>query len=510
MSVWLWLVLGAATFGLLLLGGLIWLARGHHLPTWRGARLARLGKMSAKMSASWIGVKVRRTFASGEARVRIDESARAANAKRVAETMGNMKGAFMKLGQMVSFVSDDVPAEYRDVLKNLQTSAPPMAFPALRDVAEQELGMPLERAFADFDTTPLASASIGQVHRAVLPTGEAVAVKIQYPGVADAIRADLDNMTVLYRMVALLYPKLDPKPIVDELRERLGEELDYTLEARNQDGFSQLYDGHPFIRIPKVFASHCRSRVLTTELIEGRRFDDIAAGSADERNHYGEILFRFVFGSTMRYRVFNGDPHPGNYLFDPEGRMVFLDFGCTKFFAEPMMMKWRGLMKAHLSGDKDGFRQRLIDLEFIRDDIKLPTEGLFEYFGYFYEGFREDRVFTYTREYNAKSFRMVFRPEGEFAGYTKQMNMPRDFTFVNRIQWGVVSLLGTLEATNNWHRIKREFVFADKPATPMGEAIHAWRRAWTKEKGLIDKDFYLAQSGLVVTELPGKEICYSI
>ena len=162
-------------------------------------------------------------------------------------------------------------------LASLQASAPPMDFALLRAVAEEELGRPLERAFARFDDKPLASASIGQVHRATLPSGEEVAVKIQYPGVADAIRADLGNAALLYRLISPMYPGVDTRSVVDELRGRIIEELDYAREADNQRTFASLYEGHPFIRIPRVHASHSTARVLTTEFVDGRRFADVCA-----------------------------------------------------------------------------------------------------------------------------------------------------------------------------------------------------------------------------------------
>ena len=305
-----------------------WLGRADHkLASGRWARALRIGRMTAGLSTSWLGARLRRWLASPQKRARYDETRRKADAVRVTQTMGQMKGAFMKLGQMMSFVSDAVPREFREALKSLQAEAPPMDFALLRDVAESELGRPLERVFARFDERPLASASIGQVHRARLATGQDVAVKIQYPGVAEAIASDLKNAGMLSRMARLLYPNLDTEPVIEELRARIMEELDYAHEAQNQKAFLAIYGGHPFIRIPKVYGDYSTARVLTTEFISGRPFEELYRADAATRSHYGEILYRFVFGSIIRYGVFNGDPHPGNYLWDDAGRMVFLDFG---------------------------------------------------------------------------------------------------------------------------------------------------------------------------------------
>lgn len=448
------------------------------LPTGRIGRAARIGRLAAGFSASRVGVALRRMFAGRARRQRLEASRRAADAARITEAMGNMKGAFMKLGQMMSFVSEDIPAEWRTALASLQISAPAMEFAAMRDVVERELGQPLERAFARFETKAIAAASIGQVHRAVLPTGDRVAVKIQYPGVAEAIRADLANVGMMTRAITLLYPALDPAGLVDELRARLTEELDYGLEARNQRYFAALYDDHPYVRIPRVYDAYSTSRLLTSEFVEGRRFADVLGAPEAERSRWGEILFRFVFGSIMRYGTFNGDPHPGNYIFD-DGRVVFLDFGCVKNFPPDMLSAWRTLIRHHLEGDREAWRANLVKLGFISEINDLDTDLLYDYSAYFYEPFARDEPFTFTQEYNSRSLKLVFAPDGRFAGLSRRLNMPRDFVFVNRIQWGLYSLLAQLGARANWYRIMREYLAGEPPTSELGaiEVAHLERRA---------------------------------
>jgi predicted unusual protein kinase regulating ubiquinone biosynthesis (AarF/ABC1/UbiB family) len=465
-----WLVL-LAVVALLAIG--LWIGRGQ-LPSGRLGRLARIGRMSAALSASWLGAKVRRVFASRAGRVRIDEAQRAAAAKRVAETMGSMKGAFMKLGQMMSFISDAIPEELRTQLKQLQSDAPPMEFALVRDTVESELGDSLERLFARFDEKPLAAASIGQVHRARLPTGEEVVVKVQYPGVADAIRADLANAALLQQMMRAMYPAHDPKPVIEELRGRIFEEFDYANELKNVDEFCALYAGHPFIVIPRGHASHSTAKVLTLEYVEGRRFDEVLADPPERRSRYAEIIYRFVFGTILRHRLFNGDPHPGNYLFQDD-RVVFLDFGCVKRFPDDMARTWAGLVSSHFAGDRAAFREGLVALQFLKAESALDADRLYGYFQLFYEPFRFDKEFVFSREYIASTFRQVFSPDGEFEGMSKQLNMPGHFVFVNRIQWGVFSILGQLASRANYHRIHREYLFGDPPATPLGELDHAFQ-----------------------------------
>jgi len=492
---WLALVLVAAA-----VAAVAWL-RGRAvpggLPSGRLRRLARVGRLSARLATSSAGARVRRLFAGRERRQEQEQARRQRDARAVAEAMGEMKGVLMKLGQMLSFVTDAVPPEYRAALASLQTQAPPLGFGAVRDVVERELGAPLERAFARFDPRPIASASIGQVHRARLPGGEPVAVKVQYPGVAEAIGADLANASVLYRALGMFYPALDPGPVVEELRARVGEELDYRREADNQAAFAELYREHPFIRVPRVVGSHSGARVLTSELAHGRGLADLAGADAEERNRLAEILYRFVFGSIIRFAVFNGDPHPGNYLFG-ERDVIFLDFGCVKRFPDPMIASWSGLVRAHLEGRRGDFRALATELGFVPGDSPLDTEILYEYFAYFYEPFREDRVFTFDGEYNSRSLAMVFRPQGKFAGFARRLNMPPDFLFVNRIQWGVYSILAGLGATGNWHRIHREYLYGDPPSTELGRLDAGFRAGWFAARGLDgDGPYSLGNDGAV-------------
>jgi predicted unusual protein kinase regulating ubiquinone biosynthesis (AarF/ABC1/UbiB family) len=477
-------------------------ARGGALPAGRIGRLARVGRLSARLATSSAGARARRLFAGRARSERHASQRRVRDAEAVTRAMGEMKGAFMKLGQMLSFVSDVVPPEYRAALESLQAEAPPLGFGAVRDVVERELAAPIERAFARFDREPIASASIGQVHRARLPTGEDVAVKVQYPGVAAAIGSDLANAALLYRAVALLYPALEPGPVVAELQERIGEELDYRREAINQSAFAELYDGHPFIHVPRVFRAHSTGQVLTSELVRGRRMVELDGADEAQRARVAEVIYRFVFGSLIRFAVFNGDPHPGNYLVGDGGEVTFLDYGCVKRFPDAMVATWLQLVRAHLEGRRGDFRDLAGQLGFLPPGSSVETDVLYDYFRYFYEPFHEDRVFTFSPEYNSRSLAMVFRPEGKFAGLARQLNMPAHFVFVNRIQWGVYSILARLGATGNWHRIHREYLYGDPPSTELGQADSEHRAAWFRARGLdggalyaVDGDGRVRQRG---------------
>ena len=275
----------------------------------------------------------------------------AGTARALVKTLSGMRGAAMKVGQTLSAVDMGlVPEEHREafqaVLAELQQGAQAVPFPAIRKVIEQDLGGRLSSAFADFDETPLAAASIGQVHRATLHDGRAVAVKVQYPGIKEAVRADLQNLGLMLRLLDTLAPGVATKAIAAELRERISEELDYELEASNQAAMARAYRRHPFVVVPDVVRDLCRERVIVSELVEGRRFAEVLDDPAPERDRIGEVLVRFYFNGPMHHRLLNGDPHPGNALFLPDGRVAFLDFGFFKRLKEEEVRTQVGTLHA--------------------------------------------------------------------------------------------------------------------------------------------------------------------
>jgi len=443
-------------------------------------RLSALGALGSRLGLGYALARLRGLFVRPARRKALLDAYHDESAKRVLATMGQLKGAIMKLGQMASYVSADLPEEYRAFLASLQTQAPAVDFAAIRVELERELGAPVERLFRELDPVPLAAASIGQVHRGVLHDGREVAVKVQYPGIEQAIRADLENVGWLYTAVGALYRNLDPAPVVDELRARILEELDYENEAQNQRAFAELWADHPLIRIPAVIGSHSSARVLTSDLVRGNDFAWLRAQPDEVRQRAAEVMYRFVWGSMFRHRAFNGDPHPGNYLFHEDGGVTFLDFGCVKYFAETTARGMRELHQHHLAGDLDAFRRQLVAFGFIAEDATVSTELYYEYMGFFYEPFRHDREFTFTREYTSSSLAHVFdRSDPRFGEIPKQSNMPRDFVFLNRLQWGLWPLLAELGARNDWHGIHREYIDGAEPRNALGlvfaEAHARWR-----------------------------------
>jgi len=341
-------------------------------------------------------------------------------------------------------------------------------------VVEEELGLAPDKAFAEWDPVPIAAASIGQVHRAITTDGRAVAVKVQYPGVAAAIGADLDNTALVGSVLGMLFPGLEPGPLVAELRARLTEELDYRLEARNQTMFAEFFAGHPFVHVPAVVEPLSTTRVLTTELAVGARFDEVVGWPAEERNLAAEAVFRFVFRSLYRLQAFNGDPHPGNYLFRPGGQVTFLDFGLVKRFTADEVLVFQAMIRTMvLDHDPEAFRRVVEDAGVLQRGAPLTTEEAVPWFSHFYEFVQRDEAVTITPEYASATVRRTFDRSSPVTRYT---SVPSAFVLIQRINLGLYAILGRLGATANWRRVAEELwpMTNGPPSTAMGEKEAAW------------------------------------
>jgi ABC1 atypical kinase-like domain len=334
---------------------------------------------------------------------------------------------------------------------------------------------------------PFAAASIGQVHRAITREGRAVAVKVQYPGIARTITSDVRNVALLRRVAAAAFPGLDTRSLIDELGERLREEVDYRLEAENQELFAGYYEGHPVIHVPHVVSELSTTRVLTSELVAGTRFDDVLNWSQDERNMAAETINRFVSRSLYRLHAFNGDPHPGNYLFHGRGRVTFLDFGLTKHFSDedlaPLIDAVRFLV---IENDGDRFRASLERAGFLRPGAPVSTEVVVDRFGLFYGTVLRDTPMTITPAYASAIVRRFFDAKGPLAPYS---DVPRAYVVLQRINLGLYALLGSLHATANWRRIGEEiWPFVKGPAsTPIGEAEAEWEQRRMGQQLALDR-----------------------
>src|SRR6266702_3107058 len=437
----------------------------------RGAALARL---ALRIGGRYLAQSPRLIFASVDRRSELRHELALRTADDVTEELGSMKGALMKLGQMASYIDEDMPETFRSAMARLQHNAPPMSPGLASSVVVDELGDAPERIFARWDPLPFAPASIGQVHRAITREGRAVAVKVQYPGIARTITSDVRNVALLRRVAGVAFPGLDTRSLIDELAERLREDVDYLLEAENQELFAGYYEGHPVIHVPHVISDLSTARVLTTELVSGARFDDVLNWNQRERNMAAETINRFVSRSLYRLHAFNGDPHPGNYLFHRGGQVTFLDFGLTKLFTDddlaPLVDAVRFIV---FDKNYESFRFALERAGFLRPGAPVPTSTVVDRFGQFYGTVLEDAPMTITPAYASAIVRRFFDSRGPLAPYS---DVPRAYVIMQRINLGLYAVLGSLHATANWRRIAEEiWPFRNgPPSTPIGEAEARW------------------------------------
>ena len=384
------------------------------------------------------------------------------SALKTTEMLGQLRGVATKIGQMMSYVDGLIPPEHRDAFEQtmakLQSAAPESDPIEIRALVEKELGAPISELFKDWNDKPVASASIGQVHKATLEDGRVVAVKVQHPGIVEAMDADLRNANVIEMILSLMgTAKFDSKRLTEEVKERFREELDYTLEAKRQNVFREIHKDDSLIRIPAVIDERSSKRVFTTEWLEGLSFEDARLADEKLRRSWAETLWRFVYRANIVGGLFNADPHPGNYFFQDDGGVGFVDFGCVQPI-ENERLKWaRQLHTAAHSGDKKAFDEAACGM--------LDTRG----------GKYEEMV----KEYAAMCFRPItdspFHLTQDFAASLVQhfkdmavtivkskndhfVPMPPGILFINRLQFGFFSVLARLDVEADYAAAERTFL----------------------------------------------------
>jgi predicted unusual protein kinase regulating ubiquinone biosynthesis (AarF/ABC1/UbiB family) len=437
----------------------------------RGLAAAQL---AVRGGLRYAGSAPRLFVAAGENRQKLRTDLAMQTADDVTATLGTMKGVMVKLGQMASYVDEGLAPSVRRTLSRLQDSVPPMSPELAAGVIEAELGLPPDQLFARWDPEPIAAASIGQVHRAITKDGLAVAVKVQYPGIAEMMTADLANVSLLRRMLRVTAPSQDVDGLIAELRERVLEELDYRREAANQQKLHEYFAGHPTISVPAIVTGLSAQRVVTSELVTGARFADVVGWSQHERDLAGETLYRFVFRSLYEVHAFNGDPHPGNYIFHGDGKITFLDFGMVKHFSDsdllPLMQMARNLC---VESDPAEFRASLEEAGFLVPGAPLSDDQVTDHLAVFYQLIRERRTVTVTGEYASAVVRRFFDVRSPVAQYAR---IPRSYVVLQRINLGLFALLGEMKSTANWRAIAEEIwpFMQAPPTTPMGVAELPW------------------------------------
>jgi predicted unusual protein kinase regulating ubiquinone biosynthesis (AarF/ABC1/UbiB family) len=443
------------------------------IPTSRISRTARVSSLAAGQAARHLGTRAANLARSEEGRNAALEKRHLEAAEQIVAALGTMKGAAMKLGQMMSFLDVGlVPEEHREEFQRklgaLRDAAPKVRFADMRKVIESELEEKLTDTFAEFDPEPIAAASIGQVYRARLHDGRAVAVKVQYPGVAAAVRADMQNLGMILRLMKRIAPGLDVKNTAEEIRARIGEELDYELEAANQRSLARIFKGHPFILVPDVVSSLSREKVLVTQYVPGKGFDDVKEASQATRDRLGEIIFRFYFGCMYRHRQFSGDPHPGNFLLQDDGRVAFLDFGLFKVMPQRLIDLELETQRAGHEGDAERLWEIWAEGGLLGNPEKFRPDKLLSQFLDATWWYLTDEEIQLGPDVATQVMIDMSDPRSQHFGQMRHETLPADHIFGRRVELLTLAVLGQLRARANWHRIAREWMYADDPVTELG------------------------------------------
>ena len=443
------------------------------IPTSRVGRTAKIGGLAAGQAIRQAGTMAANVARSPEGKQAALERRHIEAAEQIVAALGTMKGAAMKVGQVLSFLDVGmVPEEYREEFQHklaaLRDAAPTVTFKDMRKVIEEELGERLSDVFEDFDQEPIAAASIGQVYRATLLDGRRVAVKVQYPGVAAAVRADMQNLGLILRLAKRIAPGMDPKAIGEEIRSRIQEELDYELEAQNQRSLARIFRGHPFIVIPDVITSLSHERMMVSEYVHGTGFEELKTYSQEERDRIGEMIFRFYFGCLYRHGQFSGDPHPGNSVLLDDGRMAFYDFGLFKRMPPGGVELEINVARAVIEGDTDTIMRLGTETGFFPEPEKFNPDRVLAHFRAATSWYTADREIELTPEYATQVLIDMSDPRSEYFGYLRHESAPPDHIFGRRMEVLTLAVIAQLHARGNFHRIAREWFYGDPPATELG------------------------------------------
>ncbi|HZY75975.1 MAG TPA: AarF/ABC1/UbiB kinase family protein [Jatrophihabitantaceae bacterium] len=417
------------------------------IPQRRVARTARLASLPLGVAGrATIGLGRRMTGRSAED---ITADLQARTAEQLFTVLGELKGGAMKLGQALSVFEAALPEEsaapYREALTKLQEAAPPMPAATVHQVLDEQFGRSWPDRFTSFDDVPAAAASIGQVHKAVWADGREVAVKLQYPGAGPALLADFTQLSRLAWLFARLSPGLEVKPLLAELKERVLEELDYTLEAQSQRAFAAAYAGDPDIVIPRVVAS--APKAVVTEWLDGTPLSRIIAdGTQDERDRAGSLLALLHYSAPERAGLLHADPHPGNFRITADGRLGVVDFGAVARLPDGSPEPLGRLTRLALDGDGPALVTMMRELGFIRPGVELDAEAVMDYFGPVLDPLRSD-TFTFSREWMRRQAARIGDPRSEEAKVGRMLNLPPTYLLIHRVTIGSIGILCQLGAT---------------------------------------------------------------
>ncbi len=453
------------------------------IPTSRLGRTAKFGGLVAGQGARWVGTNTANRFRSDErADEKLGERAMDTANELVAQ-LGQMKGAAMKIGQVLSTIDFElVPEGERDAFKaklaQLRDDAPALPFAKMRKVLEADLGGRVDDHFATFDQTPIAAASIGQVYRAKTLDGRDVAVKVQYPGVAEAVETDLRNANMLFPLVKRLAPGLDIGAIAGELKDRIGEELDYEIEAQHQRQVARAFRGHPFVVVPQVDTAMSTRRVLVSDFVEGVGFAEIAELPDADRDRYGEILYRFYFGLLERDHLACGDPHPGNVIFMPDGKVCFLDFGLMRKVPAAYLEGERKIGRALLERDPISVHRQLGVMGYLPDPDSFDPDAVFAQLNAAGGWYLEPGVRRITPDLVREIMESAGSPRSAYFDLMRRQTVPAEGLLIRRMEALLFAVLGELRAAADWHGLMRMALFGEELPEASRTALADQEAAW--------------------------------
>lgn len=432
------------------------------IPRSKVGRGIAVTKMLAKTAQIGASNRLRQLVASKQHKDELQTEALMQISDILASSMGLLKGGVTKVGQIMGYGFHDFSA-FTAPLITLQDGSPPSSNIEAEELVQSELGRPISELFSQWDTQPVAVGSIGQVYRAVTLDGTQVAVKVQHPGIANALKNDLDLLFLARPVIHFFLPDSDSAVITNEIRERLLEEVDYTIEAKNQKTFSEIFKNDPSIVIPRIHDSLSTRHVLTMDYVTGRTWRDfIDCAPQEEKNRAGEIIARAAFSSMFHHGVFNADPHPGNYLFLDDGRIAFIDFGCFKRWDQSFLVPFGLHLKAIIDRDPKTEEEMLRKINFHGGSPQFDFQKHYEIFSKIFLPLFVDEPFTISPDFTEFVQRVHFQDNPNLR-YTK---VPKDMVIMSRLAWGLISVLATLHATSNWREFALTQIYGERASWP--------------------------------------------
>lgn len=421
----------------------------------RAAKLASLPLSAAGRAAAGFGRRL-----SGQSAEEVSAANRERMAEQLFEVLGTLKGGAMKLGQALSVLEaalpDDMAAPYREALVKLQEEAPPMPAATVHRVLDQQFGVRWRERFASFDDQPAAAASIGQVHRGVWHDGREVAIKVQYPGAGPALMADLNQLSRFARLYGMVTPGLEIKPLIEEIRERVVDELDYRKEADAQRAFATAFANDPDFLVPAVVAS--APKVVIGEWIEGTPLRTIISdGAQHDRNRAGELLATMTFAGPARAGYLHADPHPGNYRLTADGRLGVLDFGAVKALPDGLPEFIGEVIRMVIDGRADDALIALRQHRFLQPHIVVDAQEIIDYLLPILEPLVLPR-FQFTRAWLKEQAARLTNPRGPAMRFGRQVNLPPEYVMIHRVFLGAIGILCQLRAEAPYATITEQWL----------------------------------------------------